>query len=159
MRNFSLYVNPSIDPRLGRYDFDHILREVYHYMKVAVDKKNINRQIKRNVRAELHPLLRATPLFLKKPILKIANNVLFTSVNNAVLTNLGRLEVPAGMAGELDDFRIFFPPSPGVKVCLALSTFKNELCCSFGRLYREADIERNFFRKLTRLGIPVKIVT
>ncbi len=157
MRNFSLYVNPSIDPRLGRYEFTDILKEVYHYMKTAVDKRNINRQIRRNVRAELHPLLRATPLFLKKPLLKIANNVLFTSVNNAVLTNLGRLDVPAGMAAEMDDFRIFFPPSPGVKVCLALSTYKHDLCCSFGRLYREAVIERNFFRKLTGLGMKVKI--
>ncbi len=157
MRNFSLYVNPEIDPRLGRYSFTDILKEVYHYMRVEVDEKYINKQIKRNVRAELHPLLRATPLFIKKIILRIATNVFFTSVNNGVLTNLGKVELPSILANEIEDFQFFLPPSRGVKICLALSRYKDNIYLNFGRIYKEAEVEKLFFRKLVKMGIKVKI--
>jgi NRPS condensation-like uncharacterized protein len=157
MRNFSLYVNPEIDPRLGRYSFADILKEVSHYMRIEVNEKYINKQIKRNVRAELHPLLRATPLFIKKIILRTAANVLFSSVNNGVFTNLGRIELPPALTNEIEDFQFFLPPSKGVKLCLTLVGYKNSLYLNFGRMYREAEIEKLFFRKLVKMGIKVKI--
>jgi len=157
MRNFSLFVNPEIDPRLGRYGFNDILKQVYHYMRVEVDKKYINKQIKRNIRAELHPLLRVTPLFIKKIILKLATRVYFTSVNNGVLTNLGRVTLPEALEHEIEDFQLFLPPSSSVKINLAVCSYKDKVYMNFGRIYKEPEVEKHFFRKLVKLGIHVRI--
>jgi NRPS condensation-like uncharacterized protein len=157
MRNFSLFVNPEIDPRLGRYAFDDILKQVFHYMRAEVDEKYINKQIKRNIRAELHPLLSVTPLFLKKIVLKTATKAYFTSVNNGVLTNLGPITLPAALEHEIEDFQLFLPPSSSVKINLAVCSFGERVYFNFGRIYREAEVEKFFFRKLVKLGIHVKI--
>ncbi|MBN1799061.1 MAG: hypothetical protein JW822_10810 [Spirochaetales bacterium] len=158
MRNFSLYVNPEIDPRLGRYSFSDILKQVYHYMRVEVNEKYISKQIKRNVRAELHPLLRVTPLFLKKLILRIATTILFSRVNNGVLSNIGRIEMPSAIRHEIENFQFLLPPSSGVKICLAIAGYKEKLYLNFARIYREAEVEKQFFRKLVKMGIKVKII-
>jgi len=56
MRNFSLFVTPGIDPRLGYFSFDEIVKTVHHYMRVEVNDRYIAQQISRNVRGELeHP--------------------------------------------------------------------------------------------------------
>jgi hypothetical protein len=157
MRNFTLYVNPEIDPRLGRYNFDDIVKAVYHYMRSEVNEKFINKQIKRNVRAELHPLLRVTPLFLKKIFLRIAYKFLNSNVNNAVLSNLGKINVPAAMEKEVEEFQFFLPPNKDGTICLAVTGYLDKLYLNFGRVHREPDIERLFFRKLVHLGIRVKI--
>jgi len=49
MRNFSLFVTPEIDFRLGKYSFEEILKIVYHKMQVETDEKLINKIISRNV--------------------------------------------------------------------------------------------------------------
>ncbi|HYH55338.1 MAG TPA: hypothetical protein VD772_01925, partial [Anseongella sp.] len=65
MRNFSLYVLPGIDLRLGLYTFDEIVKIVYHKMQLETDRKLINKMISRNVSGEKNPFLRGIPLFIK----------------------------------------------------------------------------------------------
>lgn len=157
MRNFTLYVNPEIDPRLGRYNFDDIVKVVYHYMRSEINDKFINKQIKRNVRAELHPLIRITPLFLKKFLLRIVYKYLKSNVNNAVFSNLGKIHVPAEMEKEVEAFQFFLPPAKDGTICLSMTGYRDKLFINFGRTHREPDIERLFFRKLVNLGVKVKI--
>jgi len=52
MRNFSLFVLPEIDLRLGNYSFDEIIKIVYHKMQLETDEKLINKIISRNVGIE-----------------------------------------------------------------------------------------------------------
>ncbi|MBN1525074.1 MAG: hypothetical protein JW904_11355 [Spirochaetales bacterium] len=158
MRNFTLYVNPQIDPRLGKYSFNDILKNVFHYMKSSVNPKNISMQIKRNVRAELHPLLRATPLLLKKILLRVVSLFMYAQTNNAVLSNLGRVEFPAAVSEHVTDVQFILPPGRGVKICLTLTSFQDTLYLNFLRGHREPEIEKRFFRKLASLGIRVTIL-
>jgi len=41
MRNFSLYVSPEIDLKLGDYTFSEILKKVHHTMRIQIDSKAI----------------------------------------------------------------------------------------------------------------------
>jgi len=59
MRNFSLFVMPEIDLRLGHYTFEEITRIVHYKMKLETDRKLINKIITRNVRSEKNPFVRA----------------------------------------------------------------------------------------------------
>ncbi|MBN2864161.1 MAG: hypothetical protein JXN62_13420, partial [Bacteroidales bacterium] len=48
MRNFSLFILPEIDVRLGTYTFDEILRSVHHQIQLGADIKQISRFMSSN---------------------------------------------------------------------------------------------------------------
>jgi hypothetical protein len=51
--------------RLGPYSFEELLSQVHRRMQMEVDRRELGRQITRNVGAELMPVIRVTPLFVK----------------------------------------------------------------------------------------------
>ncbi|MHA1302456.1 MAG: hypothetical protein ACTSQE_09675 [Candidatus Heimdallarchaeaceae archaeon] len=159
MRNFSLYVTPGIDPRLGKFTFEEIVKEVYHYMRTEVNDKYINQQIKRNVRGELHPLMKATPLFIKKMFGKLIYYSLGEYLYSGVLTNLGKVSMPDPLNDYIQNFQFLPAPSPVTKSNCAIVSFKDKLYINFGRTIRESEVEKRFFRKLVKMGVPVKIET
>ena len=159
MRNFSLFVTPGIDPRLGEFTFDEILKQVYHYMRVEVSDKYIHQQIARNVRGELHPLVRLTPLPIKKLFGKAVYNTMGEKLYSGVITNLGKIIMPEEMIEEIEDIQFFPAPSPSNKTGCAVGSFKEKLYINFGRTIKEPVVERFFFRNLVKEGLPVKIET
>ena len=159
MRNFSLYVTPGIDPRLGRFTFDEILKQVYHYMRVEVSDKFISQQIARNVRGEIHPLVGFTPLFLKRMFGRTIYNAMGENLYSGVITNLGKITMPEPLNDEIEDFRFFPAPSPTNKSGCAVGSYKDKLYINFGRTIKEPIVEKFFFRNLVRDKIPVKIET
>ncbi|MHA1222110.1 MAG: hypothetical protein ACTSSG_05150 [Candidatus Heimdallarchaeaceae archaeon] len=159
MRNFSLFVTPGIDPRLGEFSFEEILEKVYHYMRVEINDRYINQQIRRNVRGEIHPLMRVTPLFLKRLGGKLIYNRMGESLYSGTLTNLGRVTFPNEIQKEILDVQFIPAPSPSNKSCCAIVSFNNLLYINFGRVIRESVLERTFFRKLKKLGVDIKIET
>ena len=94
MRNFSLYVSPEIDLRLGPYGFHEIVKRVHHSMSLQVDRRELARQIARNVRAQRNPLIRIMPLFLKDLLFSYVRERMGERPYSGVLTNLGRIVVP-----------------------------------------------------------------
>ncbi|MFW9923207.1 MAG: hypothetical protein ACFFDW_07985 [Candidatus Thorarchaeota archaeon] len=159
MRNFSLYVTPGIDPRLGKFTFEEILNQVYHYMRVEVSDKYISQQIARNVRGELHPLVRFTPLFVKKLFGKAVYNGMGEKLYSGVITNLGKITMPEELVDEIERIEFFPAPSPSNKTGCAVGSFGDYLFINFGSTIREKNVEMYFFRNLVKDGIHVKIET
>lgn len=159
MRNFILYVTPGIDPRLGHHSFEEIIKEVYHYMRIEVNDKYINKQIKRNVRGELHPLVRATPLFIKKLGARAVYNGIGQNSFSGVLTNLGRVTFTETLKEDILDFQFMPSPNASTKTSSAIASYNGMLYMNFGRVVKETDVERIFFSKLKKMGIAVKIET
>jgi NRPS condensation-like uncharacterized protein len=158
MRNFSLYVIPGIDLRLGQYSFDEIIKTVYHQMQLETDKKLISKMISRNVSGEKNPVVRGLPLFIKSFFLSKLYAI-GTRQYSGVVTNLGKLDLGAEANSMIDKF-IFIPPPPNkvLKVNCAVAGFDNKLVVTFGNVTTSKDVERRFFGFLTAQGIPVKLV-
>lgn len=159
MRNFSLYVTPGIDTRLGEHTFEEIMKSVHHYMRLEINDKFISQQIKRNVRGELHPLMRATPFFIKKMGGKSIYNKLGENLYSGVITNLGKISFPESMEEKIQDIQFIPAPSPTTKTGCAVVSFKENLYINFGSVIKENSLERNFFRKIVKEGISVKVET
>lgn len=159
MRNFVLYVTPGIDPRLGKHSFEEIIKEVYHYMRLEVNDKYINKQIKRNVRGELHPLVRATPLFIKKLGARAIYNGMGQNYYSGILTNLGKVTFPETQKEEILDFQFMPSPNASTKTSSAIVSYDDKLYINFGRVVKETEVERIFFSKLKKMGVAVKIET
>ena len=113
MRNFSIYVNPGIDPGYGRYSFDEVLSAVHHYMRSEVTEKLLNAKISTNVRSENNKVLRVAPLFIKNMAMKFTFKLVGDRKSSITISNLGVVKLPAQMAQYVTrmDF-ILGPPRP-----------------------------------------------
>lgn len=157
MRNFSLYVLPGIDMRLGTYSFDEIVKIVYHQMQLETDKKLINKMISRNVSGERNTFVRSLPLFIKSFFLSRLYTV-GTKQYSGVVTNMGKINL-GYQENELIDQMIFIAPPPNkiLKVNCAVAGFGDKLILSFGNISTSRVLEKHFLTFLTHQDIPVKI--
>ncbi len=157
LRNFAIYVNPGIDPRLGTYSFDEILRAVHHHMGAEVEEKLLNARIATNVRTELNPILRAAPLFVKNIAMKLTFNMVGDRKTSSSLSNIGVVRVPPEMEKYVRRFDFILGPLSRNRVVLAALSYRDTLVLNFTRTIRESMVERDFFRFLVREGIHVTI--
>jgi NRPS condensation-like uncharacterized protein len=160
LRNFSLFVLPEIDLRLGRYTFDEIIKMVYHKMRLETDEKIINKIISRNVGSERNMIVRSIPLLLKNLILHFKYYSQGANQYSGVVTNLGKVELPEEVLQQIGHF-VFIPPPPNrkLKVNCGVIGFKDELVISFGNITNSNDLEKKYFRFLTNQGIRVKLTS
>ena len=75
LRNFALYVTPGIDPKMGNYTLEEVLRTVHHQMGVELTQKQMSARITVNVRAEKSWALKVIPLFMKNAAMKLVYNM------------------------------------------------------------------------------------
>ena len=157
MRNFSLFVVPRIDPRLGDYSFEEILKIVHYSMMTEINEKSISRQLSRNVGGQRNPFVRIIPLFIKRLFFPVLYRRLGENLFSGTISNLGLITVPDEMAQYIE--RIDFTPGPGPvnKTGCSVTGFKDKLYITFGRLTHEAELERIFFTRLRKMGIHVTI--
>jgi NRPS condensation-like uncharacterized protein len=158
MRNFSLYVIPGIDLRLGNYTFEEIIKSVHHQMQLETEKKLISKMISRNVSGEKNPFIRGVPLFIKSFILAKLY-ALGTKQYSGVVTNLGRIDIDPAINSHINAF-FFIPPPPNktLKVNCAVAGFDNKLALTFGNITTSKELEKQFLTFLTAQGIPVKLM-
>lgn len=157
MRNFASYVNPGIDPRYGVYSFDEVLSAVHHYMRAEVTEKLLNAKISTNVRTEKHTALRLTPLFLKNIAMKMSFNRLGDRKATTSISNLGVVRLSDEMARYITRMDFILGPQSRNKIVCGAITYNDVLTLNFIRTIHESFLEREFFRYLVKLGIPVKV--
>jgi len=159
MRNFFGVAVPHIDPRLGEYTLEEILKYVHNYMQIQSDKKYISQQIARNVKSEKRIILRAFPVVVKDlgmpSIYKYWGEANYTSG----LSNLGRITMPKELEEYIERFECYPPPSIGNKIKIVTLSFKDKLYIFFGKMTVNTEIEKLFFRRLRKMGLPIKIET
>jgi len=159
MRNFSLFVMPEIDRRLGHYTFDEILKTVFHQMQLETDVKLINKILSRNVGSERNLIIRAIPLFIKNPVLRMNFKKMGCSQYSGVMSNLGAFVFPQPMMEHIQSLMVV-PPPPNklTKVSCGIIGFNDRIAITFGNITRSRELEKLFFRFLTKENIPVTII-
>jgi hypothetical protein len=157
MRNFSLFVSPEIDLRLGSFPLEEIVRKVHLSMRMQLDRKELQRQISRNVAGELNPVVRATPLALKDLLLSAIHRRWGSMPYSGVLSNLGIVRVPRGISRHVTAFGFMLDPQPPLRKNCAVVSFKDELTVTFGSTVASRELERCFFTRLTQAGVSVQV--
>ncbi len=159
LRNFSLFVIPEIDPRLGRYSFDEILQIVRETLITQTNEKAISKYLSRNVGGQRNWLIRIIPLVFKKLLMPFLYTRMGEDLCSGTLSNLGLVRLPEGMTKEVDQVDFILGTNPINKTGCAVCGFEDKLMINFSRNTQETDIERLFFTKLVKLGVHVKIET
>ena len=159
LRNFFVSATVCIDPRLGMYSFEQIIKRVHHTLRNALDDKELSRQISRNVGAERHPLLRIVPHFLKDKVLPEIYRQYSLKSSTSSISNLGRVTMPDALAEQIERFD-FVPTYPNIRrIGCAMISFSDHLTLTFGRTTIDPVIERGVFRRLASLGCPIHVET
>ena len=159
LRNFISMVYPSIDPRMGEYTFQEILLEVHNYMRYYINAKFLNADITTNAAVQQNPMIRIVPLFLKDLVVRRFYAHVQDAQSSAGLTNVGVVRLPEEMQPFVERFDVLMGQPFSARTNCAIISYGNTLTINFASSIKETDIERYFFRKLVKDGIPVKIET
>ncbi len=159
MRNFSLFVLPEIDLRLGTYTFEEMIQSVHHQLRISTDIKQISRFLSSNVSYEKHFFIRVLPLFIKKMVITSIYKGFASKRFTGLVTNLGRVNLPEEMEEMIESFG-FIPPPPNTKIkaVSALISYKDKLRICFLNITQSHELERQIFKHLSDAGIHVRIL-
>jgi len=157
MRNFFLVLPVSIDPRLGHYDFEEILERVNHTLKLNLTEKELNRQLRRNVRGEEQIASRLVPLFLKTAVLRLVASLGSDASSSGSLSNLQSVNMPAPFAARIRRFDFLPSRDAGTGANVGVVSWKDLLSVTIGSLVVDNAFERRFFCRCAAFGIPVTV--
>ncbi len=157
LRNFSSFVNPEIDPRLGEYTFEEIAHEVHDFMHYQVKGKRLFAGIATNVADERKLFLRLSPL----PVKNLAINTVFRYVGEramtTTLTSIGRMPMPQPMEAHVQRFELMLGASATPGCNCALVSTGDTMLLTFTRNHQEATLPREALRFLVEQGVPVTV--
>lgn len=159
MRNFFISLIPEIDLRLGDYTREEIIEYLKNYMKMNITEKNISRFISRNISNEKIIFLRLIPLFIKNLVLNQVYKKFGESGYTSSISNIGEIKFSEEASKYIEYVEFYPPPSRGNKIKAAVISFKDIMVISFGKLTKDTEIEKIFFRKLRKDGVRIKIHT
>ena len=157
LRNFILTVRPSIDPALGEYTFPEILSQVHHYMRLHINRQEMRAEFTGNVRFTTNPLLQIIPICVKNPIMSLSYHLAGVLPYSGTYTNPGVFRVPEAMRGHIRRMEVVLGQATSPRVHCASISYGNTMAITFAGTLKETDTEREFFRRLVRDGIPVKV--
>ncbi|MCF7911478.1 MAG: hypothetical protein K9M99_03040 [Candidatus Cloacimonetes bacterium] len=157
MRNFSLYVSPEIDLKLGDYDFQEILGKVDLSVKLQTDPKELSRQISRNVGGELNPIVRLVPRLFKNLYLAGLYSRLGERCYSGIISNLGKIDITSSALPHISSFEVLVLPNYKIKKACAAYSFADRLTVSFCSVVQNRELERSFFSHFASRGIDVTI--
>jgi len=140
---------------------DITLEELFDLVKIQFDegmqKEELIRKMSENVAFEKNVFLRFTPYFIKRYFLKIGYNMLGMKLNTMSLTNIGKVDFPDSMKPYITGVSGAVYSGKFNTVNCAILSYEDTLKITFTRSILETNIEREFFRHFTDLGIDVEI--
>ena len=97
LRNFAMFTIPEIDPKLGEYSIEEIVKVIYHKMGAEFTAKHMSGVIAANVKDERNILLRVVPLPIKNAVMKAVYDSVGERKSCLNLSNLGLVKLPEVM--------------------------------------------------------------
>ncbi len=152
-RNFFSVVTVGYNFGKQPHDFASVLEAVRKGFKEELSDENIESKFNQQCALEHNPLMRIIPLSLKNVSIKVAN-ICTEKTQTAAFSNLGRIRMPEELNSYIRQFHIF-TSTKRLQVCLC--TFEDKLSINFTAPFIEKGMQRQFFRRLTDLGIDVEI--
>jgi hypothetical protein len=157
LRNFSQYITPGIDPRLGEYTLHELTKAVHHQMGDEITPQKMSARIKVNTDAERSLIAKLPPLFIKNLVMKAVYNAVGETTSCLNISNLGVVKLPPEMSKYVDRFDFIIGTPASTPNNCSVVTYKGKVYINFIRNIKEAELERIFFTNLVKLGIHVKI--
>ncbi|MEG1506199.1 MAG: hypothetical protein RR478_01735 [Bacilli bacterium] len=118
-------------------------------------KENINNKMNSMAELENIFIVRLIPIFVKNFILKYSYK-LANLFQTMTLSNIGVIKFPKTYEEYIDYFSVYISTGT-IQVCLC--SLNDNLVITFTSHFIESEIEKNFFRSITKSGVNVEITT
>ena len=157
LRNFVLCLRVVINPNLGEYTFEEILRSVSLQLRLANDKKLINSLMTENLKLERNPVMKYLPLDVKNLGIAVSFAITGEQTTSTLISNVGYVKLPESVLKHVVRYNFYTGAGKLNGTRCATLTVGDKLAFSFSNCYEENDIEREFFTRLVKMGVHVKI--
>ena len=157
LRNFSMFVNPGIEPRYGDYSFDEVVSDVHHFMRMNIKEKYLNAVMSSNLADELNPFVRIMPLPLKNFVLSTVYKFVGETRFSTDLSNIGQIILPDEMKKYVVDMDFMLAAPNGIGFAMGILGYNDSVNITFSSALIDKSCQREFFRQLVKMGVPVKI--
>lgn len=157
LRNFVLYITPGIDPALGDYTFEEILKSVKSQMDYELTAKRMRMRIAKNVHSEEIFILKIMPLFIKNIAMKAVFDAIGEVASCLTMSNLGAVSVPDEMKKYIERMDFVLGVQAVAPNNCGVISYGDKLCINFIRNIKESELEMEFFTMLRRLGLNVYV--
>ena len=158
LRNFSYIYSPEFNIVNGLYTFPKLIEKISFAIRHERHSGSIENQISRNLRVESNFFFRIAPRVVKQLIFRIFYHLFARSQYSGVLTNIGDIELPSGMAEEVESFDIIPCNSPVPGRNTALFSYKGKLEMNIGSSCSDLRLESKIINKLKELSIEHKVI-
>lgn len=157
LRNFVLCLRVKLNPNLGEYTFEEIIRSVSLQLRLANDPKLINSLMTQNMKLERNPVTKHLPLVIKDLGVAIGFLITAEQTTSTLLSNLGPIKLTEGVEKHVEKLYLFTGPGLVNGARCGVASVGDKLVFTFSNCYKESDIEREFFTRLVKMGVHVKI--
>ena len=154
-RNFFSVFEVSHDFSKQGGAFSDVVAHVTESFRRELTAERMRLRMNKLAAIEHNVFARAVPRVLKDPVLRAANKITDRGIT-AALSNIGRVDMPAELAGYIRRFDVF-TSTERLQICMC--SYGGELVVSFTSAFESMEVQKNFFRFLAELGVPVTIVT
>ena len=154
-RNFFTLINVGYDFSQNAPELADIIKAFHTDFNAQLNKTKLSGQINSLSALEHDLALSIVPLGIKSIALKIANRLAENQLT-AAISNLGKINMPPELEPYIVGFD-FFVSSKRLQLCVC--SFKDRLTMSFSSSFVNTEVQKNFFRLLTSMGIEVEITT
>jgi hypothetical protein len=157
LRNFFLFVPVTIDLRLGHYQPDEIIDIVHHTIRLNLNTKEMDRQIRRNVGGEKNFFARMVPLFIKNPSLRMIGRRVSDPPFSGSISNLQQVLMPDAFADHIKRFDFIPARNSLTGANIGIISWKDRLSITVGSTVKSREFERFFFTACVDMGIPMTV--
>lgn len=156
LRNFTLTYSLRIDPSIGDYTVEEVIRHIILSLRLVNNQKNLKAMVAANLKLE-SGFMRFIPLVLKNFFVGLSFRLTGEHSTSVLFSNVGLIYLPEEMYQYVDRLEFFAGPGKINGLRCACAGMKDKLCVSFTDICEETEIEQRFFTTLVKMGIPVKI--
>ncbi len=153
LRNFAYFVIPELDPRLGEYTFEEIVKIIYHKMGAEITKKHMSRVVSTNVNDEKSMLLRIVPLPIKNAVMKAVFDSVGEKKACLTLSNLGLIKIPEIMKNYITRMDFILGVQAAAPYNTGVLSYDDTVYVNFIRNITDPELERHFYLVLKEMGI------
>lgn len=157
LRNFVLCLRVKIDPNLGEYTFEELLRTVSLQLRLANDPKLTNSMMTQNLKLERNPFTKYLPLPIKDLGVAVSFIITGEQTTTSLLSNIGPVLLPESVGEHVEKIALFTGAGKLNGARCGVISHGDVLVFTFSNCYEDRDIEREFFTRLVKMGIHVKI--
>lgn len=154
-RNFFGMIGVSYNFSKRNGTLDDIIQEVDKSFKHELKKEQLIIRMNNFSSLERNPFIKIVPRPIKNIVLRASRHLKDLN-ETAVISNIGKVNMPDVLDTYIDKFGVLIST---LKLQLCICSYKDNLQIGFTSAFISTDIQKNFFRELSKNGVSIEIRT